>query len=237
MLSEPNLGVAARGGRIVKNLGKSCLAVFLTAWMTALPALGANETPLGLVIQAQGAHLEGDAATPGANVYPGDGLSTETGGTLRLKLGGGQIYLLSQSEIRLAQVDGIIQASVNQGVVGFSVVAGEPLELLTPEGILKAADGKPAYGQVSLTSPTTMVVSSFSGELELDFEGDVHTISSGSSYSVSLEPGPPSQGPSGSGTVSPVNHHIVIKIIAAAVLGVVAYVLYDQLCESPSKVN
>lgn len=220
----------------MRKLGSSCLAVLLAIATAGLPTFAADEKPLGLIVQAQAALLEGASAAAGATVYPGDGLSTDSGGSLRLKVGGGQIYMLSQSQIRLAEVDGAVQASVTKGVVGFSAGAADRLELQTPEGILRAANGKPAYGQVALTSPTQMIVSAYTGDLELDYNGDIHEINAGSSYSVSLE-ADPSQGPSGSGTTSAVNHHIVIKIIAAAVLGVGSYFMYRELCESPSKVH
>jgi hypothetical protein len=222
----------------VKKLGTSCLAVLLAIATAGLPAFGADEKPLGLIVQADSAQLEGAAAATGATVYPGDGLTTDPGGSLRLKVGGGQIYMLSQSQLRLAEVDGAVQASVTRGVVGFSAGAADRLELQTPEGILRAANGRPAYGQVALTSPTQMIISAYTGDMELDYNGDIHTINAGSSYSVSLEPDPAAQGPSGSGTTtSALNRHIVVKVIAAAVLGVAAYFMYRELCESPSKVK
>jgi hypothetical protein len=221
----------------VKKFGTSCLAVLLAIATAGLPTFGADEKPLGLIVQAESAQLEGAAAAAGATVYPGDGLSTDPGGSLRLKVGGGQIYMLSQSQLRLAEVDGAVQAAVTRGVVGFSAGAADRVELQTPEGILRAANGRPAYGQVALTSPTQMIISAYTGDLELDYNGDIHTITAGSSYSVSLEPDP-AQGPSGSGTTtSAINHHIVVKVIAAAVLGVGAYFMYRELCESPSKVK
>lgn len=220
----------------MKNLGKSSVVALLIAGMAVLPAIGATEKPLGMVIQAQSAHLESAEAAAGATVYPGDGLSTEPGGTLRLKVGGGQIYMLSQSEMRLAEVDGAVQASVSHGTVGFSAGSADRVELQTPMGILRSADGRPVYGQISMTSPTQMIVSAYTGELELDYNGDVHTITAGNSYSVSLA-SDPAQGPTGSGTVQAINHHIIVKVVAAAVMGVSAYFIYRTLCESPSKVN
>jgi len=220
----------------VKNLGRTCLVTLLSVGMLGLPTMGASEKPLGLIIQAQDAQLESSLAAAGATVYPGDGLSTLPGGTLRLKIGGGQIYMLAQSEMRLAEVDGTVQAAVSRGTVGFSSGATDRLELQTPMGIVRGESGLPAYGQVSVTSPTQMIVSAYTGNLELDYNGDVHTINAGSSYSVSLE-SDPAQGPSGSGTISAINHHIVVKLIAAAVVGVASYFIYKTLCESPSRVN
>lgn len=209
--------------------------------MACLPVMGAGERPLGMVIQAQDARVEGTAAAVGANVYPGDGLSTDPGGALRLKLGGGQIYMLAQSEVRLAEAHGAIQAVVNRGVVGFSSGVTGGMELQTPEGVLRAAHGKSAYGQVALTGPAEMTVTAFTGDLVLDYYGDIHPISAGSSYSVSLEPGPgpvPAQEPAGSGVPSSaINHHIVTRVVAAAILAGVSYILYKQLCESPSKID
>ncbi|HTZ73825.1 MAG TPA: hypothetical protein VMB47_07890 [Candidatus Aquilonibacter sp.] len=239
---HPTVDEMSFRGILPKRPAAACLAVALAAAMAALPVMGAGEQPLGMVIQAQDSHLGGALAAAGANVYPGDGLSTDPGGTLRLKVGSGQIYMLSESEVRLAQANGAVQAIVNRGVVGFSASSSGGMELQTPEGVLRAANGKSAYGQVALTSPTEMTVTSFNGDLVLDYYGDVHPIPSGSSYSVSLEPGPgpqpTPQGPAGSGAPShAINTHIVTRIIAVAALAGVAFVLYKQICESPSKVN
>ncbi|HXZ12193.1 MAG TPA: hypothetical protein VEG64_07355, partial [Candidatus Sulfotelmatobacter sp.] len=69
------------------GFARALVVASLVAALTAVPALAGNEKPLGMVIQAEVAHLDNANAVVGATVYPGDALATEPGGSLRLKLG------------------------------------------------------------------------------------------------------------------------------------------------------
>lgn len=199
--------------------------------------MAASEKPVGMVIQAQGAQLENAAAAIGATVYPGDALTTDPGGTLRLKVGGGQIYMLSASSMRLAKIDDVVQATITGGTVGFSTTPGDRLQLDTPVGVLSPMPGKSAYGQITFASPKQMIISAYTGDMELNFDGTMHTINAGTTYSVTVEPGPPPQGASGTGTVSVFNRHLAIKAIATGLAGLSAYFIYQELTESPSTVS
>ncbi|MGH9759081.1 MAG: hypothetical protein ACRD4M_15195 [Candidatus Acidiferrales bacterium] len=215
----------------------SFMMAFFVAGLLSLPAMAASEKPLGMVIQAQGAQLENAAAAIGATVYPGDALTTDPSGTLRLKVGGGQIYMLSASSMRLAQIDDVVQATITGGTVGFSTTSGDRMQLDTPVGVLSPVPGKSAYGQISFANPKRMIISAYTGDMELNFDGTMHTINAGTTYSVTVEPGPPPQGASGTGTVSALNRHLVMKAVATAIAGVGAYFIYDELSESPSNVS
>jgi len=216
--------------------------VFLAGGLLNLPLLGANEKPLGMIVQAEQAQLGTARAVVGATVYPGDTLATEAGGTMRLKVGSAQIYLLSSSAATLAENTNFTHAVVNRGTVGFSSSTAEPLELETPLGIVRPAAG-PAYGQVTLTGAREMIVSAYHGDLVVDYNGETNTIPEGKSYRVSLEldpaaqPSAAAQGPYGTGVKPAVDPHYLIKLTAVAVLAVGTYFIYRQLSESPSKPN
>ncbi len=209
----------------------------IAAGLLCLPAMAASEKPLGMVIQAQGAQLENAEAAIGATVYPGDGLTTDPSGSLRLKVGNGQIYMLSASSMRLAQIDDVVQATITGGTVGFSTTPGDRVRLNTPVGVLTPVPGKSAYGQVSFAGPKQMIIAAYTGDLELNFDGTMHTINAGTTYSVTVEPGPPPQGASGTGTVSALNRHLAMKAVASAAGGVAVYFIYQELTESPSTVS
>lgn len=224
----------------MRAIARTCLVVFLVGGLLNLPLLAANEKPLGMIIQAEQAQLGTARAAVGATVYPGDSLSTDPGGTLRLKVGSAQLYLLSASAATLAENTSFAHAVVNRGTVGFSSSTTEPLELETPLGIVRPANG-PAYGQVTLTGAREMIVSAYHGELIVDYNGEVHTIPEGKSYRVTLDldpassPNPAAQGPYGSGVKPAVNSHLLLKLTAVAILGVATYFIYKELSESPSK--
>ena len=82
-----------------------------------------------------------------------------------------------------------------------------------------------------------MIIAAYTGDLELSFDGTMHTINAGTTYSVTVEPGPPPQSASGAGTVSALNRHLAIKAVATAAGGVAAYFIYQELTESPSTVS
>lgn len=221
----------------VRAKTSSFVMTLFAAALLCLPAMAASEKPLGMVIQAKGAQLENATAAIGATVYPGDALTTDPSGSLRLKVGNGQIYMLSASSMRLAQIDDAIQATITGGTVGFSATPGDRFQLDTPVGVLSPIPGKSAYGQVSFANPKQMIISAYTGDMELNFDGTMHTINAGTTYSVTVEPGPPPQVARGAGTVSALNRHLVVKAVATAAAGVTAYFIYQELTESCSTVG
>ncbi|MGB0036043.1 MAG: hypothetical protein WBP79_11270 [Candidatus Acidiferrales bacterium] len=234
----------------MRLIARSCLVAFLVAGLVNLPALAANEKALGLVIQAQSARLGGANAVVGATVYPGDALATEVGGTLRMKIGSGQIYLLSASGVILAENADAVQATVTHGTVGFSTSSSDRLDLLIPEGIVRAFNGQPAYGQVAIVSPTEVVISAYRGALVLDNDGELHTIGAGSSYRVTMVPDAAPQAPAGAGTkespsrsspdsnvVHTKRRHLVFALMVLGAMGIASYFIYDKLSESSYKLS
>jgi len=95
------------------------------------------------VVLATNAHLDSADAAMGANVYAGDALDTATGGTLRLKVGTGQIYLTSESAAQLVPSENGTHAKLVRGTIGFSAAASDGIVIETPVGIVRAADGAP----------------------------------------------------------------------------------------------
>lgn len=226
----------------MRTIARSCLVVLLVGGLLNLPLFAANEKPLGMIIHAEQAQLGTARAAVGATVYPGDTLATDAGGTLRLKVGSAQIYLLSASAAKLAENTNFTHAVVNRGTVGFSSSLSDPLELETPLGIVRPASG-PAYGQVTLTGAREMIVSAYHGDLVVDYNGETHTIPEGKSYRVTMDldpaaqPAAAPQGPYGTGVKPAVNPHFLLKLTAVAIVGVATYFIWEELSESPSKPN
>ena len=164
-----------------------CLVMLLVTSLLDIPAFAAAEKPLGMVIQAQEAQLDNAKLAVGTTVYAGDTLVTDAGGGLRLKLGGSQLYLLAESAATFSQNTAVVHAVVARGTVGFSSNGADNVELEIPQGILRAADGQPAYGQVTILSAQEVVISAYRGALVLDNDGELHTIPAGKNYRVTME--------------------------------------------------
>ncbi|MGA3299442.1 MAG: hypothetical protein ABSD87_05085 [Candidatus Acidiferrales bacterium] len=233
----------------MRSLCKSLFIAILVASLLnipafAAPALAANDKPLGLVTQAQEAVIGTALVAVGTTVYPGDTVETEEGGTLRMKVGGSQVYLLASSAATLSQKSDMVHALVSRGTVGFSSNGTDQVGLEIPEGIVSAANGQPAYGQVTITGPLEVVISAYRGTLVLNNDGELHMIPAGKSYRVTmdLEPAatkPVAQEAAGVGGKdndirSPRHRHLVFDLIVLGVAGVGSYFIFREVSESPS---
>lgn len=222
----------------LRSCARSCLAVLLMAAMLDLPAFAAGDKALAVVTQSEVAHLGDSNLTAGTSVFAGDLLSTDPGGNLRLRVGSGQVYLLASSASTLSREEGAIRANVNRGTVGFSSKAPEKLELLIPQGILRAADDQPVHGQVTITGPTEAIVSSYNGTLVFDNAGELHVIAEGTSYRVVIAPED-----AGDSQDQPMQYpesrrrrrrKLLFALILLGGMAGIAAVLNNQITESPS---
>jgi hypothetical protein len=186
----------------VRSIARSGLIAILGFGMLNLPVFGAGAEPLGVVIQTQDAHLSNASAQIGATVYPGDAITTEQDGTIRLRLGSGQLYLAPSSSASLTQNEKVAHISVSRGTVGFVGVTSAQLELQTPVGLVRPANGQKAQGQVTVTGPNQMIVSAYSGALTVERNGESRVVEAGKSYNVTFDPNAPAsaQGPTGTGS-------------------------------------
>jgi hypothetical protein len=227
----------------VRLVARSCLVAFLIVGLLNLPAIAASDNTIGTVVQSETGRLGNAVAVIGTTVYAGDNLWTETG-TLRVKVGSGQMYLLASSAATVARNSDAVQAMVTRGTVGFTTGASERVELFIPEGIVRAASDQPAYGQVTLVGPTEAVISAYRGALILDNAGDLHTIGAGNSYRVKILDDTDAvtpQKPEGEGTEPQIKFYpqkrrrLLITLIVLGAVGVGTYFLEQYTTESPSK--
>lgn len=228
----------------MRSLARSFMAILLVLALLDIPALAATAKPLGLVVQAHEAMLDNSTLAVGTTVFPGDTVQTDEGGTLRLKFGTNQLYLLSSSAATFSQNENTIRATVGRGTVGFSSNASSELELAIPQGILRAARGQAASGQVTITNPQEVVISSYQGALVLDNEGEFHTIPAGKTYRVTMdlepaaEPAAPArrdQDPNKDAGVIPTKRrklYFELILVGAAAIG--SYFIWREVTVSPS---
>ena len=228
----------------MRSLARSFIAILLVLALLDIPALAATAKPLGLVVQAREALLDNSTLAVGTTVYPGDTVQTDEGGTLRLKFGTNQLYLLSSSAATFSQNENTIRATVGRGTVGFSSNASSELELAIPQGILRAGRGQAASGQVTITNPQEVVISAYQGALVLDNEGQFHTIPAGKTYRVTMdlepaaaqpEPARRDQDPNKDAGVIPTKRrklYFELILIGAAAIG--TYFIWREVTESPS---
>jgi hypothetical protein len=210
-----------------------------TAAMAGVPAPAANEKPVGMVAMATNAHLDSAEAAMGANVYGGDALETSAGGTLRVKIGVGQLYLLGDSAATMspAKDDAVIgapigatgamkvRAKLTRGTIGFSAPSSDGIEIETPVGVVRAADGQPrAFGQVTARGTQSIMVTSYTGTLVVEREGEEHVIPEGKTYEVAIAQ--PNVEPQKYGVTPAHNDKLVLKLIVVGSAAVAGFFLW-----------
>jgi hypothetical protein len=171
-------------------------AILIAVLIGCIPALAAAAKLLGTVILAEGAQLDNADASAGTSVFPGDELRTSEGGKLRLRVGAAQVYLLADTSATFVDASPVVRMKLTQGTAGFSTPGSQVVEIDTPQAVVRSNGGSAvdpkgvglSHGQVAIAGPNELVVSSFRGALDIDIDGDIHTITGGHAYRVVTEP-------------------------------------------------
>lgn len=183
-----------------------------------------------VIVLADLAHVGGANAASGTTVYPGDSLDTAPGGEIRLTVAGGQVYLLSDTAAKIGQSGTALQATLVRGTLGFSSLTERQFQILAPEGVIQAAGGLPAYGQVTMTAHNDIVISAYTGALVLHRGSQTLVVNAGQSYYVELVP---DDYPLPQRRDKAYGYHLVWRIIVVAAAGGIGYYLWQKFCESP----
>lgn len=219
---------------------RACLISMLIGSLVNLPGVGAAEKPLGTVTQSQAARVDRAEAAVGATVYPGDTIDTDATGSIRLRAGQAQYYLMSASASRLQESPAGIRAELVRGTAGFASGTSDIIELNALGATVRSRSGEAAHGRVTIVGANELVVTSFRGPFDISIDGDTHSIGDGQSYRVQIVDAQDQQGGgSGSGTIPAVrNRKKLLILITLGAIGVAAgvggYFIYHELNESPS---
>jgi hypothetical protein len=224
---------------------RCCLVSLCLVGLLGSPAIGASHTVnrrvLGVVSQTNLAHVDSANAVMGADIYSCDALDTDQGGALRVQVGSGQVYLSSGSTAALEDDGSEIQVVASSGTVGFSQPASGGLAIRTPAGIVRAASGGAAAGEVVFKGPKELVITSMRGDLLLDNGGEIRTIPEGKSADVTFDNNL-AQGCHNETAADQqqqqhpyARHQIAFYVIAGAAVAIPGAVLWHDLTESDSK--
>ena len=226
----------------MRSIVRSVLVASLISGLLNLSSVAAAAKPVGMVVLAENAHLSGATASIGADVFAGDILHTDPGGSLRLKFGGSQLYLTSATEAALAQETSPLQVTLIQGTLGFSSNASNQFVIDTPVGAVRAADGQRAFGEVTILGPRKILVAAYHGSLVVAGAGVQRTIPEGDSYNVTFvpeaQPGgaePAAAAPAGSPQPGLSSHgSLVFDIIIIGGAAGLGYLFWHIATESPT---
>ncbi len=221
------------------------LAVALCGLLAAPAAWSSAAKPWGIVLAASRAHVSDGPVSPGANVYDGDRLSTETAGTLQIRAASSQLYLGGSSAVVLKQGEGPACATLLAGTAIFSTARDAAFALCASAARIQALAGGPAIGQVTLVGPNELIVTSRKGALAIAVDEDTQIVPESKSYRVLIETSEKAtsgtQGPRGAGTkddrVPPPRPWRRGKFILIAIVtvGVVTVIAVREALESPDR--
>lgn len=219
---------------------RSCLIGILAASLLSLPVMGAGTPPVGMIVATDSALLSNATATRGVDVYPGDTLTTQPDGFLRIAAGSSQMFVMGSTQATMSLDGHAVRAKMDRGTIQFSGLPGQ-LELETPVGVVRGGANDKAYGQVNILSPTKVEISAYQGQLQVaGIDGETKNIGAGETYIASLDPsgGATDPGILGVGRPRRINWR---RVAAAAIIvggaSLAAYFLYDETTESCSQIN
>lgn len=187
---------------------------------------GANSgTPaiLGVVVDANRAHLSTNDVSVGTTVYDGDSLSTDSGGLLQLRSRAALLYVEQDSAAVLRSFAGVAEgaeAQLSRGKIVFSAARAAAVRIAVLGARVAPQSDAPTIAEVSITSPKELRIFARRGSVEFSYFEESELIPEGEICRVLLDPDDGSQ----PGSVKDVKKHrhkrfIVIAIATGAAVG------------------
>jgi hypothetical protein len=203
--------------------------VFSAVWIAVLsvalveaPVLAAPASSpsaaLGVVLSAENAHVGAGVISSGETIYDGDRLQTPPDGTLRVRLGAGQLFLRQSSEAEVHALANGFWAQLSSGSVVVSSGEGQSFELVADGATIRPANAQPASGQITVITPKELVLTSTRGMLTVSMGDEVKTVEAGNSYRMEVETEDSGPGPQGGPARAGRNRFLLILIPAVAVV-------------------
>src|ERR1700740_52450 len=165
------------------------LAVFVVialAAYTVPPGYGALP-PLGILTEANHAHLDDADAFPGLSVFEGEHLSTEAEGRLALRAGRSTLALSGKTEVTLHPISGGLHVDLSAGSLYFSAAENEAVEVDAEEAMIRPENSQPTQATVTILSPKVLQVSARHGGLSFSYRAEFRNLPAGETYRIYLD--------------------------------------------------
>ncbi len=161
--------------------------VWLLVWSLAdLPVATAANRALGFVLAAESSQIDGVAAESGANVFPGDALSTAPDGGIHLQAGADQIYLSASSAVTLADANDGLMAVLSSGTLEFAAPRGAGVAIRAEDVLVRPQTPVATHAQITVLADSELKIASVTGPLELELDGTSYTLAPGRTYGVRI---------------------------------------------------
>ncbi len=213
----------------MRTLFTAVLIAVLSLMLIQVPVMAASASspsvPLGVVLAADNPNVGAGVSTSGATIYDGDRLQTPANSTLRVRLGSGQMVLRQNTIADVHAFPNGFSATLNDGSVIVSSPEGKTFEVFADGATVRPANAQATSGQISMISPTELILTSTRGTLEVTMGDEVKTLEAGNSYRLEVASDDAGSGPTPqSPHPTARNHFLWIAIPAvAAVTGIVIW--------------
>jgi hypothetical protein len=161
------------------------VAVIATSVLSLAPAHAAQVRALGVILDSQDGRLGSSSTTAGATVFPGDILSTDLDGDIKVRIGQTTYEILGDSTVAfypgqsapIAELrHGTLRVTNNSAAEGFVIYASDVRIESQPE--------RPIQGEVSLKSPCELDVAARLGLMDVVAGSEKRSVDHDHAYRV-----------------------------------------------------
>jgi len=247
MPTSDMLFLAQWGGPMARIRAVFCVVLSLLFLVSS--TLGASAPAVGTITSASRANVGTAAATVGTTVFVGDRLVTQQAGILQVRAGAARMMLSASSAATVADSNGTMSATLQQGTLVFSTANSKAFLLHAATAEIRPETDAPTVAQVTYVNSKELVVRATRGSVAITVDGETQFVPEATAYRVILDPdsyletaaaGPAPQGAQGAGAgrnSRPPRHagrsrFLLLAIIVTSVATGVA--LYEAL-QSPDK--
>jgi hypothetical protein len=168
------------------TLGTRLGCILAIASIAFAPLSSAQDTPLGVVLQANLAHIRQSSLTEGASIFPGEEISTDVGGSTDIRIANSRFSLAANSQGRFYSAHAAkgSVAELGSGTLTFRRDNADTIEVVASDVRITPQGDAPATGQVTVYSPCKINVTAITGDLQVIAGAETHIVAEKESYEV-----------------------------------------------------
>jgi hypothetical protein len=164
---------------------KFLLAALATVCLTLAPAHAAQTTSLGMILDSQGGRIGSAPASAGSSIYVGDILSTDTDGSLTVRIGQTTYQLLGDTSAAFYPGQTSPIAELRRGTMAVSNNSdSQAFEIFAADVKIVSGATRPIQGEVSLKSLCELVVKAREGVMDVVAGSEKRTVDQQHAYRV-----------------------------------------------------
>ena len=168
------------------TLGTRLGCILATASLALAPLSSAQDTPLGVVLQANLAHVRQSALTEGASIFAGEEISTDVSGSADIRIANSRYGLAANSQAHFYSASGGkgSVAELGVGTLTFRRDNSDSVEVVASDVRVEPQGDAPATGQITIFSPCKISVTAITGDLRVIAGAETHNVAEKESFEV-----------------------------------------------------